>query len=217
MNYRQVLQLFFEFVALLSGIVVIKKLDKKLLILFVFVCVAFFTESVLSILMASGIKNTLAGLHIYAPIEFLLFSLMYLFYFRSYGKFKWIRVIIIVFLIFSVINPLFLQDLYEFSNTRAFSSFLLTFFAILYFYNVLFEIDISELWNEPMIWVNTAVLLYFAGNFFFFLLFSFILDYSREFSKITVVYFTVLNSIFYTLIAIGFYKAGKQKKLKPQL
>lgn len=210
MNIRQSLNLIFEFFALFSGLLVYRKLDKKLLFLFSFVCIAFLTESILTILISCG-KDTLAGVHIYAPLEFLLISLMYLFYFRAYGRFSWIRILIIVFLVFSVLNPIFFQDLYDFSNTRAYSSLLLTFFSILFFYNALIEVDIYQLWKDPMIWVNTAVLLYFAGNFFFFLLFAFILDYSREFSKITLRYFSVLNAIFYLLIAIGFWKAGKQK------
>jgi hypothetical protein len=67
--------------------------------------------------------------------------------------------------------------------------------------------------DEPFIWINTAILIYYTGTLFFYILFNLILEYSREFSKITVYYFSILNALFYILIAIGFLKAGKTKAI----
>lgn len=73
------------------------------------------------------------------------------------------------------------------------------------------EANIKNLWNVPYIWINTGILIYYSGNLFHTILFNIILEYSREFSKLTVVYFNVLNALFYILIAIGFLKFKKIK------
>ncbi|WP_303923568.1 hypothetical protein [Draconibacterium sediminis] len=70
------------------------------------------------------------------------------------------------------------------------------------------EAKIMSLWDEPLIWINGALLIYYSGNLFFTVLFNLILEYSREFSKITVVSFSVILTLFYVLVTIGFSKAG---------
>jgi len=211
MSTRILITFVAEFLAVALGIINFKSLDKKLRYLFVFVCFALFTEVTLLIITNLGVRDTRPGLHVYVPIEFLLFALMYLKSFGDYYNQKKIKILIVIFLIFSIINPLFLQELYEYSNTRIYSSLILIFFSILYFNRIVSEAKIERLQSEPMIWINTAVLLYFSGNFFFNLLFSIILEHSRELSKLTINVFSVLNILFYVLIAIGFWKAGKQK------
>ncbi len=71
------------------------------------------------------------------------------------------------------------------------------------------EAKIMKLADEPLIWINTALLIYFTGNLFFYILFNVILEASRAFSKITVQYYSGLMALFYILIAIGFFKAKK--------
>ncbi len=73
------------------------------------------------------------------------------------------------------------------------------------------EAQIKKLANEPLIWINTAILIYFSANLFFYALFNLILEYSVKFSRITVIYLSVVNGVFYVLIAIGFLKARVQK------
>ena len=67
------------------------------------------------------------------------------------------------------------------------------------------EAKIRNLSKEPLIWVNTAILIYYTGNLFYYILFDLFLDYSHEFLKSIGVYFFTLNTLFYILIAIGFY------------
>lgn len=74
------------------------------------------------------------------------------------------------------------------------------------------EAKIENLWKEPTVFVNVAVLVYYSGNLFFSLLFNVILEYSRAFSKMTVVYYSILNALFYFLIAYSFMLAGKNRK-----
>jgi hypothetical protein len=49
------------------------------------------------------------------------------------------------------------------------------------------------------------MLIYYTGNLFYFILFNLFLDYSHEFLKSIGIYWFMLNTLFYILIAVGFY------------
>lgn len=204
-----------ELVAVFFGFINYRKLDKKLSLLFYFVCFGFSIDLITNILIEGfGLKNTLVFLHLYVPLEFLLLGFTYLYALRGYFNNKFLLVIIVGFEFYCLINPIFFQNINEYTHARSISSLLLILLSILYFHKVVIEAKIESLSKEPMIWINTAVLIYFSGNLFYNVLFSFILDYSREFSKMTTYYFVVLTAFFYLLIAIGFWKVGKQQSLK---
>lgn len=74
------------------------------------------------------------------------------------------------------------------------------------------EANIERLGQEPLIYINIAVLIYYSGNLFFSLLFNLLLEYSKEFSKLTTYYYVAIVTLFYILIAIAFWKTDKQKK-----
>jgi hypothetical protein len=94
----------------------------------------------------------------------------------------------------------------------AISSLLLVAFSVLLFAYIMREGEIQVLTDSSLIWINSAVLLYFAGNFFYYSLFNLMLNYSHEFLIRTFIFFSILNSIFYILIAIGLWKAAQRKQ-----
>jgi len=198
-----------ELIAVLFGTFFFKSLNRKFVFLYVFVCYAFITEVLLHVFSKLGFSNTLPGTHIYGPVEFLLLSLLYYHHFKKTNIPKLILGIIVLFELYCILNPIFFQSIYEYSSTRAVSSLILVFFSILYFHKVMIETKIRKLSGEPMVWINTAVLLYFSANLFYNILFTMILEYSREFSLLVSAYFTVFNVVFYLLIAVGFFKSGK--------
>lgn len=214
MQLRHLVGLATELVAVFFGFINYRELDKKTVWLFYFTCFAFIVELTINVLtLGFGIENTLNLLHLYVPVEFLLIAIMYFYALKRHFNKKVLLLIIIGFEVYCIINPLFIQGLREYTFARSISSLILILFSILYFNTIMVEARVKKLSQEPMIWINVAVLIYFSGNFFFNILFSPILDYSREFSKITADAFIVMNALFYLLIAIGFWKAGKQKKL----
>lgn len=202
-----------ELFALITGIYFLKQIRGQFLFLFVFVLVSFFTE-ILKPIMYYGfdIRHNLWLSHFYFPLEFLFLSLFYKKELDRFFNRKWFTGITLILILFSIVNPIFIQDLTEYSKVRPFSSILLVVFSILYFYRIMTESKICNLANEPMIWINTAVLLYYAGSLFYNALFTLILEYSRDFSKFSGGYFKVLNMLFYLLITVGFWKAGKLHK-----
>lgn len=204
-----------ELFALIAGTFFFRKIRKRFLFLYLFLIVAFITEISKPIsYYGYDIRNNLKLSHYYFPLEFLLLSLVYLKELGGLVNRKWLKGLIAIFMLYCLINPIFLQDYSQYSQVRSFSSIILVVFAILYYYRVMIEAKIRNLAKEPMIWINTAILLCFAGSLFYNILFTIILEFSKEFLKLGASYYLVLNLIFYSLITIGIVKAGRQQNTK---
>ena len=202
-----------ELFAVITGSYFLKQIKRRFLFLYVFVLIAFITEISKPILFyVFDVSQNLWLSHFYFPLEFIFLSLVYLKELGSSVNKNWMKILIGAFMFYCIINPLFIQDFTEYSRVRSFSSIIFLIFSIFYYYQVMAETKIRKLAGEPMIWINTAVLIYFAGSLFYTILFTIILEYSREFSKLSAYYFNILNLSFYLLIAVGFWKAGKQNK-----
>jgi hypothetical protein len=67
------------------------------------------------------------------------------------------------------------------------------------------EESIEKLILSRVIWINTVVLIYFAGNLFFYSVFTPLLKQDYEALRLINIYgFTSLNVIFYSGIVVGF-------------
>lgn len=208
--------IYFNWISILIpfivGLFVFGDFDKNLKIIFIFVCFGTLNEVVTRLLIGlTEVHNTMPLLHLYGIVSFVL---LFVFYYDIIGNYINPRVFIILSLLFAVcwiVNSIFIQSIYEFpAMLSSLGDILIILLSIIYFYKIMLEAKIIKLAGEPLIWINAAILIYYAGNLFFYVLFNLILEYSREFSKITVIYFSVLNTLFYLLIAIGFSKV-KQK------
>ena len=211
MSTLALVAILFEFLAVLTGTFYLKQIRARFLYLYVFVILGLITEmSVPLIYKVFGNSYWLS--HFYFPLEFLLLALVYIRELGSLNIRKWINVLVAIFMLFSIVNPIFIQEFTKYSEVRGFTSIVLLMFSILYYYQVMAEAKITKLAKEPMIWINTAVLLYFASRLFYNMLFTYILDYSKDFAKLSVTYNTAFNVLFYSLITISFWKAAKQQK-----
>ena len=148
--------------------------------------------------------------HIYIPVSFLLAGLFYINGLKGFVKEKIIAAVIIVFILFSVINSLLIQSIYSFANySGAIGALILIGFSVLQFAKIMVEGKIKKLTDEPAVWINSGILVYYTSNFFFYILYNIFLENSVEFLKQTIFVFNIFNLIFYILISIGFWKAKK--------
>ena len=192
------------------GIYRYKHLDKGLRLFFYFVVYGTVNEIVIRIFISLGGNNTMPFSHLYLMAEFLILGLFYSEVLKGILRKRVIITIIVLFELYSVVNTLFLQSVYQYpALPLSISKIFIVGFPILFLYKIMTEARILNLWKEPLIYINLAVLIYYSGNLFHSLLFNLILDYSREFSKITVDYFAALNTLFYILVAIGFWKSDR--------
>lgn len=202
-------------IPLIIGFYNYRKLSKALKYLLYFVGYGTFNQIVNYTLIKTQSKNTLFLVHIYAIMAFIALGFFYKEVFKGFINGQIANLLIISFGLYVLLNALFLQSIFEYPSLPL-SIFAIVFLlaSIVFFYKTMLEAAMKNLWSEPMIWINVAVLIYYAGILFYFILFNLVLEYSMEFAKQVSIFFNVSNAIFYILIAIGFWKAGKQKIVK---
>lgn len=138
-------------------------------------------------------------------------ALFYITYLEPVLKRKWMVGIIVLFMAYCIFNVAILQDVHERSDVRAFSSIMLVAFSILYFYRIMIESKICRLATEPMVWMNSAIFLFFTSNLFYNALFNPALRISLQLARLMATINQVLIAIFYLLITYTFYLDGKNK------
>lgn len=205
MSLIRIIYISFPFITLLAGIYSIKYLDNSLKSILLYVAVGFSIEILMWLLTKRGIRNNMPGLHFYVMFESFIWSVFYVFNLKDYIKSRYIITGIILFESYCVINMIFLQKLTEYPFTRSIEDILLIIFAVLFYSKAINEIKITKLAQSPFIWINSAVLVYFAGNFFYNIVFIKLLEKDVHFLKTISLYvFASLNSLYYTGIAVGF-------------
>ncbi len=193
------------------GIYRYKLFNTNLRLVFYYVVFGTITEIVTRIMIYSGVTNTMPVSHLYQMGEFFILGLFYSQIINNILSKRLIIILILLFEFYCIVNMFFIQSIHEYpAIPQSLSKIFLVGFSILFFYRVLIEARIPNLWKEPLIYINLAILIYYSGNLFYSLLFNLILNYSKEFSKVTVQYFAVLMALFYLLIAFGFWKADRK-------
>lgn len=140
--------------------------------------------------------NNLPFVHLYTLLEFIFLSLFYknILQKETFLK-KYFTVFIISISILIVLNSIFLQNIYTFnSNTKTLTQLIYISYALAYFFQALFDRNaLSKLLN----WINSAILLYYAGSLFIFMA-------SSAFFQLTEMYrfFWVINALLYLIFQL---------------
>jgi hypothetical protein len=201
------------FLPLIIGGIYYRKLNKSHKFIYWFIVLGTLTEITSKFLRKLlDIKNNMPLGHFYIVASFFLVAFFYFYELKGFVSKKVITGVIVFYALFAVFNILFFQSYLAYpSIPGAVSSLFLVSFSILLYAHIMKEGKIQILSQSSIIWINTAILLYYSGNFFFYILFNIILSYSRDFLIKTLNFFALLILVFYFLIGIGLYKAGKNK------
>lgn len=204
------------------GLIRFKRLSLEIRYIFYFVALGALTEVVTDLYKNYIDKVTLPIGHFYLPLSFLILLLFFNKVLDGYISKKIIWFLGISYLIFALLNPVFIQSLTVFPNlTGAIGSIILVIFAVLLFYRITYEATILKLYKEPLVWINTMVLIYYSGNFFFYILFNYSVGYSLEFARLTVLFNAMLNFFIYIIFGFVFLmipeKLGGQKVFENNL
>ncbi len=206
---------FAPFPALIIGLLRYKYLMGGIKWIFWFVVFGTVMQ-LLSRAMIPLINTNIPGMHVYVPIEFFLFSMAYRHFLDGFLNKNVINGITISVILYSVINSLFIQSVYQFPNfVRAVCILILAVYAMLWFLKTLREMKITRLRDEPVVWINTGALIYFSGNYFIFILSNLVLQLSVVLARYAFRVSGILMILFYLLIAIGFWKTKKSVKSFP--
>jgi hypothetical protein len=204
-----------NFIAFIVGLIYFKRFSSELKTVFYFVAFGVITETYTKFHQYFIMKNTMPIGHFYFPLAFLIMALFYMQVLKDFIKPKYILIPIILFETYCLINTLFIQSLFEYASLEAsIGAMILFLFSVAFFTKVMVEAKILKLSEEPLIWINTAVLIYYAANFFYHSLFNVRLNASLEIALLSVKIFAGLNILFYLIIIIGFLKAKKLKLAK---
>lgn len=205
MSLFRLIHILSPLLTILAGIYAFRYLDKKLKLLFYYAIAGFCTELLIWLLLKAGVKNNTPGLHFYIMFEVAIWALFYAEYLKGFVHRKYILAVVVLFEFYCIVNFIFIQDLKSYPFTRTVEDLLMILFAVLLFLKIMVEAKIEKLTQSPLIWINTVVLLYFAGNFFYNIVFVHLLVVDRIFLLSTAVYiFGFFNFLYYAGIATGF-------------
>lgn len=120
-------------------------------------------------------NNNMVNFHLYTNFEFVILSIFFTKYINQI-MFKRIVMVLAVlfplgyliynfaFNLFFKFNPLFLT----------LETFVLAIYGLYYFYNrIINEAPDNDLIKDPVFWIHNGMLLYFLGNTFFFMIYSY--------------------------------------------
>ena len=148
-----------------------------------------------------------------------LITSSYFLFYRSLFNSKQIRSaiigVLVIFLVFALINMSSIQGLKGINSyTFTFRGIALIVMSLTYFYVLIKELPTETITKLPMFWINTAILIYYSGTFFHYLLF----DYLANVLKGDVVNtYTIKNSlgiIYYLILAVGLWHNRSATTLK---
>lgn len=164
--------------------------------------------NILAAWLASRRINNLPVLHVYTVFEFVLLSLCYRKLLAPRMK-GWIYIVMSLFVVFCMVNSMFLQSIYKYNSyARSVSAILVSVYAIQYFKHTLDSSIQSATLHKVFSWINAGLLIYFAGSFFLFLLANQILG---DFFMNTIVWnvHATLVLLMYSLFTVGLYHAKR--------
>jgi len=199
-----------ELSAVITGSFFFRKITPKFLYLFLYVVLGASTEIINTIVIKVVKSSTNSGSHFYFPLEFLLLALFYVPLLVPVIKRRWVVSIIILFMLYSIFNVVFIQELHDRSNLRSLSSIILVAFSLLFFYRIMIESRIHKLVAEPMVWINSAILLFFASIFFYNMLITPALRSSLQLARFMSTINRLFIVLFYLGVAYSFYLEGRK-------
>lgn len=188
---------------------------KRIRFLFFFICYGILHETAFIVFIKLGGGNSMPLSHLYAHVSFYLLCLFYQEILKELVRKKYFYFLMASFFVLWLIDLVFFGSFFEYpSFPKSISTIVTILFSIGYFYKIMVEAKVQKLAKEPLIWINTSILIYFTGNLFYYILFNLIFDYSNDFLKLTSFYFNILNGLFYLLISIGFYLSNASDGIK---
>lgn len=149
--------------------------------------------------------------HYYVPIQFCLITVLYSYMLKSMVSNRVMFFTGVSFVIFSLINTLFLQDTSQFNtNSILISNIVFVVFALLFFYQLLKKPLVKKLEHLPQFWINLAILIYYSSSSVLFYMVNHVVKVDTE--SLTIIWsvniglYIILNCLY----SIGLWKVYKQ-------
>jgi hypothetical protein len=186
-----------------------RSLNLPVRIIFYHLITAFAVERTAHILMNLFVNN-MPLLHFYTVTEFLFISTFLKLQLHSKSVRKTITVIQTLFVIFSIFNSIFIQQIREFNSySRSLEAMILIVLILYLFASEIRNPTPKNSVNTGFNWINSGLIIYFTSNLFLFALNNY---YDPTNKKIYEIFWTVHAALcisMYSLISIGIWKTVK--------
>jgi len=151
-------------------------------------------------------------LHVYTVVEFSWITWFYYVAMPSYLPRKVAIGAIIVFAVAALLNTIYLQPVTQFNTyARTLASIIVITYALIYFYKIISEVQITNLEKDPIFWVNTGFLIYFSGSTLLFVFSNFILPFKTSLNIYVWALHAVFNILLYLIQSVGIWVAANNK------
>lgn len=198
----------------IASAVLYKKLGDALRVFAWFIFLSGFVQFT-SLGLCLVLKNNMPLLHFYVAAGL---PCLVWFYKKVLGDFvsgAIMRGIIILFLLFTIANSLFIQNIYRFnSNALALESIIiiiLALFTFIFFLNdTMKEAGVPDI--KSLTWINTGLFVYYLSCLLIFYFGDTILfRFSRDLSRLTWLFHSFFSIVMYTCFFIGLWKRSKSQ------
>jgi hypothetical protein len=162
-------------------------------------------------------KNNMPLLHLYVAAGLPCLVWFYKKVLEDFISGAIMRGIIIFFLLFTIANSLFVQDIYRFnSNALALESIIiiiLALFTFIFFLNsTMKETGIRDV--KSLTWINSGLFIYYLSCLLIFYFGDTILfRFSKDLSRLTWLFHSFFSIVMYTCFFIGLWKRSKTQRL----
>lgn len=154
--------------------------------------------------------NTYLIVNIYLISQF---SLLVLTFRKQFRNQRVVDVILILFVFFYLVNVTFFQGPKVFNSvSNVVACLILIAFCLFYFYRLLNDLPIVHIQQLPMLWIAFAVLTYYGGNFFLFLVKNYLTYGEAGSHKVMWILHNLLNIIKNILFAVALWQSYRKVK-----
>jgi hypothetical protein len=214
MWYLFIISTFYITVPAILGSLLFNKLKIEFKLLSIYLIIFSLLE-VTGYVLSVGLKmkNNLFLIHIFAPIELILFAFIFYFHFQNWPPRKFIIIGLIILIIFSIINSKFIQPIRIYpTNFIYLESTTLILLSLTYFYQVFTELKVEKLWLEGMFWLSTGLLFYHSGTMILYLSSNYLMqtvtmDLFKFFHTLVL---SVCHLLTYSLFTLAIWVGRKQ-------
>ncbi len=186
-------------VSVIIGVVRYKKATAPFKLLIIYLILTLVSECI-SEAMAKLSHNNMIMYHIFAPVEYVFYTLIYRKIFS--GKLKQIiTYLMIPVLAFALINSLFFQKTNTFpSNFLLSYQVIFLFYALMGFRQMLLDPKQVSIYKQSFFWLNLSLMLFSTTLFLYFGLLNFSIRHGMNIDSLTI-FSSVVNIIYYILLS----------------
>ncbi len=197
------------FITAAYGVIIYRRLGRELKVFSWFLFLSGFIQLVSTIIWYNG-KNNLPLLHLYVAVGFVCLAWFYSVVLKGFINQKIIWGAALLFTIFTVVNSLFIQNIYSFNSNALTVESVVIIILSLFTYMVLLNDIVREKRKhliQSLNWINSGLFIYYTSNLLIFYFGEVITHtFSKDLNRYTWVFHTFFLLVMYSCFFVGLWK-----------